>query len=184
MTLIFTTVSAAADYGNLGRWMLLISTVICWGSQFATMALTGASYMRHLTYLNAGSRRKMCPPVGSSRWPVAFVLYVINFTSFGITLVFYIAMFPRLARCTPRTLEMRDQLIKGQISKQEYDVEESMEKNRISNTANVSRLAFSVLTSDMSDLVRAYIDELHDWIRRHCVPQSGTAHIAQGQSFS
>jgi hypothetical protein len=70
---------------------------------------------------------------------VAFVLYVISFTSFGAILVFYAAIFPRLARCTPRTLEMHEKLLAGQVSKEEYDTEESMEKNRISNISTVGR---------------------------------------------
>ena len=68
---------------------------------------------------------------------MAFVLYIVNFTSFGAILVFYIAIFPRLARHTSRTLEMREKLIAGQVSKEEYDIEESMEKNRISNIGTV-----------------------------------------------
>jgi hypothetical protein len=62
MTFIFTTISAAADYGKLGRWLLLVATVICWGSQFAAMSLTGAYYMRHLTYLNLGFMLTNVPP--------------------------------------------------------------------------------------------------------------------------
>jgi hypothetical protein len=68
---------------------------------------------------------------------VAFILYVVNFTSFGATLVFYMSIFPRLARYTPRTLEMQEKLVTGQVSKEKYDVEESMEKNRISNISTV-----------------------------------------------
>ena len=40
MTLIFTTIGSAADYGTFGRWLLLAVTVVCWGGQFASMALT------------------------------------------------------------------------------------------------------------------------------------------------
>ena len=40
MTLIFTTIGSAADYGTFGRWLLLIITVICWAAQFASMSLT------------------------------------------------------------------------------------------------------------------------------------------------
>jgi hypothetical protein len=75
---------------------------------------------------------------------VAFVIYIINFTSFGATLVFYMAIFPRLARCTARTLEMRDKLRTGQVSKHEYDIEESMEKNRISNISTVRKCGLPV----------------------------------------
>ena len=42
MTLIFTTIGSAADYGTFGRWLLLILTVICWAAQFASMSLTCA----------------------------------------------------------------------------------------------------------------------------------------------
>lgn len=40
LTLIFTTLGSAADYGTFGRWLLLAVTIICWGSQYASMALT------------------------------------------------------------------------------------------------------------------------------------------------
>lgn len=40
MTLIFTTIGSAADYGTFGRWLLLGVTVVCWAAQFASMALT------------------------------------------------------------------------------------------------------------------------------------------------
>ena len=42
MTMIFTTIGSAGDYGTFGRWLLLVVTVICWASQFASMSLTGA----------------------------------------------------------------------------------------------------------------------------------------------
>ena len=41
MTLIFTTIGSAADYGTFGRWLLLTLTVICWGAQYASLSLTG-----------------------------------------------------------------------------------------------------------------------------------------------
>ena len=40
MTILFTTIGSAADYGTLGRWLLLFVTVICWAAQFASMTLT------------------------------------------------------------------------------------------------------------------------------------------------
>jgi len=45
MTLVFTTIGPAADYRMFGRWLLLISTAICWVAQFASMSLTcGSQY--------------------------------------------------------------------------------------------------------------------------------------------
>lgn len=40
MTLIFTTIGSAADYGNFGRWLFFTMTLICWVAQFASMSLT------------------------------------------------------------------------------------------------------------------------------------------------
>lgn len=45
MTLIFTTIGSAADYGTFGRWLLLSLTVICWGAQYASMSLNGGIFL-------------------------------------------------------------------------------------------------------------------------------------------
>ncbi|KAK0190365.1 MFS general substrate transporter [Armillaria mellea] len=110
MTMIFTTIGSAADYGTFGRWLLLVITCICWAAQFASMSLTDPS-----------------------RWGAAMALYMIGFISYGATLVFYAAAFPRLARNTAHARELRDKLDAGTIALEEYEREESMEKNRISN---------------------------------------------------
>ena len=48
MTLLFTTISSAGDYGTFGRWLLLVATVICWAAQFASMSLTGSCVLLFL----------------------------------------------------------------------------------------------------------------------------------------
>jgi len=68
-----------------------------------------------------------------SRWPLAMALYIIGFTSYGATVVFYAAAFPRLARNTPHARKLRNRYEAGEIGREEYELEESMEKNRISN---------------------------------------------------
>lgn len=76
-------------------------------------------------------------------------LYMIGFISYGATLVFYAAVFPRLARNTKRSKELRDKydecVLKGEVDREEgekvreeYEREESLEKNRISNISTVS----------------------------------------------
>ncbi|KAF5333244.1 hypothetical protein D9611_002776 [Ephemerocybe angulata] len=110
MTLIFTTIGSAADYGTFGRWLLLVVTCICWAAQYASMSLTSPS-----------------------RWGVAMALFMIGFISYGATLVFYAALFPRLARNTAHTRELLQRYNAGEITREEYELEESLEKNRISN---------------------------------------------------
>uniref|UniRef100_A0A0W0GA85 Autophagy-related protein n=1 Tax=Moniliophthora roreri TaxID=221103 RepID=A0A0W0GA85_MONRR len=114
MTLIFTTIGSAADYGTFGRWLLLVITCVCWGAQFASMSLTNAS-----------------------RWPVAMALYMVGFISYGATLVFYAAVFPRLARNTVHARKLREQYEAGYTDREEYEREESLEKNRISNISTM-----------------------------------------------
>jgi Vacuole effluxer Atg22 like len=64
-------------------------------------------------------------------------LYTISFISYGATLVFYAAAFPRLARNTAYARSLADKYKVGEISTEEYELEESMEKNRISNISTV-----------------------------------------------
>ncbi|KAI9574371.1 MFS general substrate transporter [Boletus coccyginus] len=110
MTAIFTTIGSAADYGTFGRWLLFTVTVVCWAAQYACMALTSPD-----------------------RWKLAMGLYIVGFVSYGATLVFYAAAFPRLARNTPHSRSLRKKYENGDISVEEYEREESLEKNRISN---------------------------------------------------
>ncbi|KAF8321704.1 MFS general substrate transporter [Clavulina sp. PMI_390] len=114
MTLIFTTVGPAADYGSVGRYLLLVWTLICWAGQFASMSLTAAS-----------------------RWRLAMGLYMVSFISYGATLVFYAAIFPRLARNTPEARALRHKYENKEITAEEYEKGESLEKNRISNISTV-----------------------------------------------
>ena len=76
--------------------------------------------------------------VEPSRWPAAMALYMVGFISYGATLVFYAAAFPRLARNTPHARELREKFDNGEVSAEVYEVEESMEKNRISNISTAS----------------------------------------------
>jgi uncharacterized membrane protein len=64
-------------------------------------------------------------------------LYMIGFISYGATLVFYAASFPRLARNTQHSHNLREKYHHGEISAEVYEQEESLEKNRISNISTV-----------------------------------------------
>jgi Vacuole effluxer Atg22 like len=64
-------------------------------------------------------------------------LYMISFISYGATLVFYAAAFPRLARNTQHSRDLREKFDHGEIPVEVYEREESLEKNRISNISTV-----------------------------------------------
>ncbi|KGO44206.1 Major facilitator superfamily domain, general substrate transporter [Penicillium expansum] len=111
MTVIFVWLGSAADYGTFGRWLLLALTVVCWALQYGMMSI------RH-----------------PSQWPAAMGLYVVAYIAYGATLVFYAALFPRLARYTPHVRKAREEdLREGKINQEEYDAIESLERNHISN---------------------------------------------------
>ena len=77
-------------------------------------------------------------------------LYMVGFITYGATLVFYAASFPRLARNTPRARKLRDMYRAGEMSAEEYEAEESLEKNRISN---ISTVRFRFRSSSLPDLL-------------------------------
>lgn len=109
MTVIFVWLGSAADYGTFGRWLLLALTVVCWALQYGMMSI------RH-----------------PSQWPTAMGLYVVAYIAYGATLVFYAAVFPRLARYTPHVRKAREEdLREGKIDQEEYDTIESLERNHI-----------------------------------------------------
>ncbi|KAJ5550988.1 hypothetical protein N7461_005686 [Penicillium sp. DV-2018c] len=111
MTVIFVWLGSAADYGTFGRWLLLALTVVCWALQYGMISI------RH-----------------PSQWPAAMGMYVVAYIAYGATLVFYAAVFPRLARYTPHVRKAREEdLREGKISQEEYDAIESLERNHISN---------------------------------------------------
>ena len=89
---------------------MLTLTVICWGSQFGFLGVTL-----------------------SSQWQIAMALFMVGYITYGVTLVFYASVFPRLARNTARTKEARDQFSRGEIALEDYERVEMLEKNRISN---------------------------------------------------
>jgi hypothetical protein len=65
------------------------------------------------------------------------ILFMISFISFGATLPLYFAVFPRLARNTPHTRLVRRRYENGEITREEYEREESLQKNRLSNMSGV-----------------------------------------------
>jgi hypothetical protein len=80
------------------------------------------------------------------------VLFIIGFVSYGATLVFYAAIFPRLARNTPHARQLREKYESGEIPPEVYEQEESLEKNRISNISTVRCKALCLLSSKANDL--------------------------------
>jgi hypothetical protein len=84
--------------------------VVCWGSQFGFLGVFKAS-----------------------QWETAMALYMLGYITYGLTLVFYASVFPRLARNTQRTKDARAKMDSGEIEHSEYEQVEMLERNRLSS---------------------------------------------------
>lgn len=126
MTILFTTLGALGDYRQYARYILLVMTLLCWASQYSVMAL-----------------------VDSSRWKWGMAVYIIGFVAYGATLVFYAAQFPLISSNTPKARQLKEELISSQITEASYEIEKSLERNKISNLStmhsNIGYLVVSLL---------------------------------------
>ncbi|KAJ0426052.1 hypothetical protein BJY00DRAFT_272816 [Aspergillus carlsbadensis] len=127
MTILFIWLGSAADYGSFGRWLLLALTITCWALQYGMLGIREPS-----------------------QWPAAMTMYIASYVTYGSTLVFYAAVFPKLARFREHVRKAREEdLREGRISRGVYDGVESLEKNHISNIStahsNIGYLAVLLL---------------------------------------
>jgi hypothetical protein len=60
-------------------------------------------------------------------------LYTTGFIAHGVTLAFYVALFPRLALNTRHSRELREKYERGEIPVDEYEEEANLEKSKISS---------------------------------------------------
>ncbi|KAL3453666.1 hypothetical protein BJX65DRAFT_264640 [Aspergillus insuetus] len=127
MTILFVWLGSAADYGSFGRWLLLALTITCWALQYGMLGIREPS-----------------------QWPAAMAMYIVSYVTYGATLVFYAAVFPKLARFREHVKKAREEDLKeGRISRGVYDGVESLERNHISNIStahsNIGYLAVLLL---------------------------------------
>lgn len=60
-------------------------------------------------------------------------LFMLGYIMYGLTLVFYASVFPRLARNTQKTKDARAKLDSHEIEPHDYEMVEMLERNRLSN---------------------------------------------------
>ena len=136
VTLILTAIGPAADYGSFGRWPLLVTTLLYWGSMFSIMTLTCKSQYLTFRILRMLNALETAP----SRWGVGMGIFIIGSTCFSLMFTFYLAIFPQLARNTPRMHELRKRFDQGEITADKYKQAEALEKSKISSFSMVRTL--------------------------------------------
>lgn len=110
-----------------------MATLIYWGSMFSTMSMTCKSPCLVQCMFCTLKVLQLAP----SRWGVAMGIYTIVFIPYSVTLSFYAAAFPRLARNTRHMRELRERYDQGKITADEYEQAEALEKSKISSFSMV-----------------------------------------------
>jgi MFS-type transporter involved in bile tolerance (Atg22 family) len=71
----------------------------------------------------------------SHQWRTGLGLYIVGLIAYQLSLTYWTAAFPGLARNTPHLREKAEQFEAGEISREEYDFNDSMKRNELSNVA-------------------------------------------------
>ncbi|KAI0438883.1 autophagy-related protein 22-like protein [Xylaria telfairii] len=109
---LFIIIGSYADFGSGRRWILVFWSIVSFGIGFAWLGV-------HVP----------------SRWEAGVGLYIVGLICYQLTLTYWTAAFPSLARNTPHLKEAARAYAEGEISQADYDRQDEMERSRLSNTA-------------------------------------------------
>ncbi|KAI1295093.1 autophagy-related protein 22-like protein [Xylaria venustula] len=109
---LFIIIGSYADFGTGRRWVLVFWSVVAFAVGFAWLGVHAPD-----------------------RWRAAVGLYIVGLIGYQLTLTYWTAAFPSLARNTPHLKEAARALADGEISQPEYDRRDEMERSRLSNVA-------------------------------------------------
>ncbi|KAL2441498.1 hypothetical protein ABEF95_015172 [Exophiala dermatitidis] len=109
---LFLLLGSMADYGRWRPWILVFWTVVAFGLGFG--------------WLGVHTQEK---------WPVATGMYATGLIAYQMCITFWTAAFPGLARNMPEMRQKADEYEKREITRDDYDFADMMERNRIYNVA-------------------------------------------------
>ncbi|CAM1506274.1 Fc.00g059150.m01.CDS01 [Cosmosporella sp. VM-42] len=109
---LFLIIGAYADFGTGRRWILIVWSIIAYGIGFGWLGV------HH-----------------PNQWKYATGLYVVGLISYQLTLTYWTAAFPSLARNTPQMKEAAEKYENGEITQQEMDRRDEHERSRLSNVS-------------------------------------------------
>ncbi|KAI1633845.1 autophagy-related protein 22-like protein [Biscogniauxia mediterranea] len=109
---LFIAIGAYADFGSGRRWILFVWSLISYGIGFGWLGVHEPS-----------------------QWRTAAGLYIVGLICYQLTLTYWTAAFPALARNTPRLKEAARAYAEGKIEQTEYDRMDEVERSRLSNVA-------------------------------------------------
>ncbi|KAF7558552.1 hypothetical protein G7046_g5617 [Stylonectria norvegica] len=109
---LFLIIGAYADFGTGRRWILLIWSIIAYGIGFGWLGVHDPS-----------------------KWRVATGMYIVGLIAYQLTLTYWTAAFPGLARNTPQLRQAAQDYANGDITQQEMDRKDERERSRLSNVS-------------------------------------------------
>ncbi|KAH6898061.1 autophagy-related protein 22-like protein [Thelonectria olida] len=109
---LFLVIGAYADFGTGRRWVLVFWSLVAFGLGFGWLAVHEPS-----------------------KWQVGAGLYMAGLIAYQLTLTYWTAAFPSLARNTPFLKESEQAYADGDISQTEFNRRDEVERSRLSNVA-------------------------------------------------
>ncbi|KAI2642012.1 autophagy-related protein 22-like protein [Xylaria nigripes] len=109
---LFIIIGSYADFGSGRRWVLVFWSIISFGIGFAWLGVHEPA-----------------------KWEAGVGLYIVGLICYQLTLTYWTAAFPSLARNAPRLKRAARAYAEGEIGQAEYDHEDETERSRLSNTA-------------------------------------------------
>ena len=107
---LFLVIGAYADFGSGRRWVLICWSVIAYGIGFAWLGVHDPN-----------------------KWKYGVGLYIVGLIAYQLTLTYWTAAFPSLARNTLQIREAVQQCENGTLTVQELDRLDERERSRLSN---------------------------------------------------
>ena len=109
---LFLVIGAYADFGTGRRWILFIWSLIAYGIGFGWLGVTDPS-----------------------KWQIAAGLYIAGLIAYQLTLTYWTAAFPSLARNTTELRDAQRAFEDGDITQRELDSRDEYQRSRLSNVA-------------------------------------------------
>ncbi|UKZ82479.1 hypothetical protein TrVFT333_010268 [Trichoderma virens FT-333] len=109
---LFLIIGAYADFGTGRRWILIVWSIIAYGIGFGWLGVHDPE-----------------------KWKIATALYIVGLIAYQLTLTYWTAAFPSLARNTTHLKDSRLSYESGDITLEELDRRDEMERSRLSNVS-------------------------------------------------
>ena len=119
---LFLVLGSLADYGSWRPYILIFWSVVAFGLGFGWLGVHRADL-----------------------WPVGTGLYMVGLIAYQMCFTFWFAAFPGLARNTPEMREKAREYEEGKIDREEYDFEDMMQRNRLSNVSFIMQSAVEIV---------------------------------------